>query len=171
MFCPFQQIGGKLYNLGEAGEVLDDAVLEDSIEDIIVTQLQDYGYFQSDNEDTNNEEVDETEEELKSMEGKELCSDDTESSVADDACSATEKLRKHKDYKNGKNQSIGYVLTELLWSIAAKCQQKQGEEINSSRAKLSKVHLDIGDIGSIVVEGNTKAATSHSWLPQFWLPK
>ncbi len=39
--CPFQQTGDNLYKRDEAGEIIDDGALEDSIEDIIVTQLQD----------------------------------------------------------------------------------------------------------------------------------
>jgi ribosomal protein S12 len=100
------------------------------------------------------------------MEGKVLGSEDNESSVTDDASSMTAKLRKHKDYKDGKEPKHRLCHNRgIMENIAAKHQQKQGEEINNNRAKLSKVQLDIGDIGSIYVEGNTKAATDHSWLP------
>jgi hypothetical protein len=103
---------------------------------------------------------------LKSMKGKVLGSDDNESDVVDDACSMTAKLRKHKDYKVGKKPKRRLCPNQgIMENIAAKHQQKQGEEINNNRAKLSKVHLDIGDVGSIFVQGNTEAATDHSWLP------
>jgi hypothetical protein len=57
LFCPFQQIGDKIYRKDEAGEIL-----EDSIEDINVTELKGYGYYQSDYGDTDDEEADESEE-------------------------------------------------------------------------------------------------------------
>ena len=49
--------------------------------------------------------------------------------------------------------------------IAAKHQRKQGEQVNSKRAKSIKPVLDVGNIGLIQVEGNTRAATDHGWLP------
>ena len=197
MFYPSQQTGDKLDKSNEAQENIDDTALDDAIEDIFVAQLQAYGYYQSDKESADNEEVDETEDDssttvegttastdvdenktstkfksdyfkrqLKSMERKVLGTDDDEGDSADDVCSMTAKLRKHKDYNVGKKPKHRLCPNRgIMENIAAKHQQKQGEEINNNRAKLGKVQLDIGDVGSIFVQGNTKAATDHSWLP------
>jgi hypothetical protein len=48
---------------------------------------------------------------------------------------------------------------------AAKHQKKQGESVYSQRAKITKKVLDVGDIGLISVDGNTRGATDHGWLP------
>jgi hypothetical protein len=61
MFYPSQQTGDKLYKSNEAQENIDDTVLDDAVEDIIVTQLQAYGYYQTEKESADNEEVDEME--------------------------------------------------------------------------------------------------------------
>jgi hypothetical protein len=56
----------------------------------------------------------------------------------------TKKLRKHKDYKIGKKPKHRLCPNRgIMENIASKHQQKQGEEIHSNRAKLSKVQLDI----------------------------
>ena len=54
---------------------------------------------------------------------------------------------------------------DFMEKIAACHQRKQGEGVNRKRAKVSKPFLDVGDIGLIEVEGNTRAATDHKWLP------
>lgn len=54
---------------------------------------------------------------------------------------------------------------DLMEKIAACHQRKQGEDVNKKKAKLTKPFLDVGDIGLIEVEGNTRAATDHKWLP------
>jgi hypothetical protein len=45
--------------------------------------------------------------------------------------------------------------------IAVKHQKKQGESVNSKRAKITKQVLDVEDIGLIKVDGNTRGATDH----------
>lgn len=37
--------------------------------------------------------------------------------------------------------------------------------MNKNRAKVTKPVLEVGDVGSIKVQGNTKGATDHPWLP------
>ncbi len=51
--------------------------------------------------------------------------------------------------------------------IAATNQRRQGEQVNKKRKQKEdyKQILEFGDVGLIKVEGNTKAATDHPFLP------
>ncbi len=77
-------------------------------------------------------------------------------------------VRKHPFYKSIENSvDDGRICPkrDAMEKIAAEFQRKQGESVNSRRAKLEKEILDVGDIGTIKVEGNTRAATDDPWLP------
>ncbi len=53
----------------------------------------------------------------------------------------------------------------LMEKIAAEHQKKQAVSVNKNRAKISKPVLEVGDVGSIKVQGNTRGAMDHPWLP------
>ncbi len=68
-------------------------------------------------------------------------------------------VSKHPSYKKIKNSVDDSRIChkrDAMEKIAAEFQRKQGESVNSRRAKLEKEVLDMGDIGTIKVEGNTE---------------
>ena len=53
----------------------------------------------------------------------------------------------------------------VMEKIAAEYQKRQADSVNRNRAKVTKAILEVGDVGSIKVQGNTRGATDHPWLP------
>lgn len=49
--------------------------------------------------------------------------------------------------------------------IAAEYEKMQADLVNKNRARVTKTVLEVGDVGSIRVQGNTRRATDHPWLP------
>lgn len=106
---------------------------------------------------------------LKKMAGKNRWGSTTKKHEEDDDVSeVTAMVMSHPTYNSVKEPMDKHRLCAkrgYMEKIAATHQKKQGEQVNSKRAKLNKPVLDVGNIGLIQVEGNTRAATDHGWLP------
>jgi hypothetical protein len=76
------------------------------------------------------------------------------------------RVKKKKRYLNSNEPSERLSPTrDVMEKIAADHQKKQAVAVNKNRAKVTKPVLEVGDVGSIKVQGNTKGATDHPWLP------
>ncbi len=48
----------------------------------------------------------------------------------------------------------------IMEKIDSSTKKKQADAVNKNRAKIEKLMLEVGDVGSIRVQGNTYAATA-----------
>jgi hypothetical protein len=82
--------------------------------------------------------------------------------------SMTKNIRGHKDYQKPMNSKNTLCQKRAAMElIAATNQKRQGEKVNKKRKQSNdyKQILEVGDVGLIKVQGNTKAATDHPFVP------
>jgi hypothetical protein len=185
----YKLIGDQLYEAEFYNEIPKHTTIEREIQATVVELLHEYGYIndgQEYNFDLDVQDITQSDDnevspktKLKSNYFKKqlqvmgafaantksaLSEDDSDDNVSE----MTNMVLSHRSFKKVDDPMDEHRLClkrGYMEKIAAKHQMDQGEKINKKRAKLNKPVLEVGDIGVIKVEGNTRAATDHAWLP------
>jgi hypothetical protein len=191
MLCVIvDEIGDELYEAEFYEELPEESTIEAEVQHIIVQLLRDFSFLNENQEYDSG--VDEEEEgragdmdnspnkisphlksnyfkkQLQKMAGNIGLAKGINNDIEDDISEVTARVFTHPTLKGVSDSIDNNRLCEkrgFMEKIAVQHQKKQGEAVNRRRAKDTKPVLDVGDIGLIEVEGNTRAATDHKWLP------